>query len=120
MPTFLLNPTTILGILLALSLMGNGVLYKIHTHDLEKIGGLKQAMQDARADAEACSAGVKALRAAAESRDRATAKALQAAEARARKADEQADKTLQARPTSEDVCASALELNREKLKERHP
>ena len=115
-----LNPTTILGVLLALSLIGNGVLYKLHTHDLQQIGGLKQGIKDARADAQACSDGVKALRAAAEARDKTVTKALHEAEAKHRAADARADAILQERPVNADACDSALELNQRKLKERHP
>ena len=117
---FLLNPTTILGLLLALSLVGNGVLYKIHTHDLQQIGGLKQATLEARADAQACSDGVKKLREAGLARDKHVAEALRVAEGKAHAADARADAILQERPVNDNACDSALELNQRKLKERHP
>ena len=117
---FLLNPTTILGLLLALSLIGNGVLYKIHTHDLIKIGQLEQVAVDAKSAAKACSEGVEKLRKEGAARDKRVAEALKGAEARAREADARADATLQERPVSADICDSALELNQRKLKERHP
>ena len=117
---FLLNPTTILGLLLALSLVGNGVLYKIHTHDLQQIGGLKQATLEARADAQACSDGVKKLREAGLARDMHVAEALRVAEGKAHAADARADAILQERPVNDNACDSALELNQRKLKERHP
>lgn len=118
MGALLLNPTVIVGILLALSLAGNGVLYKLHTNDLQQIGALKQAVKESRADAEACSEGVKKLRAAAAAREKTVVKALHEAEARARLANERSDHILQERPVSADVCDSALELNQRKLKER--
>ena len=116
----LLNPMTILGVLLALSLIGNGVLYKIHTNDLQRIGGLKQATKEARADAQACSDGVKKLREAGVARDKHVAEALKVAEAKAHAADARADAILQERPINENLCDSALELNQRKLRERHP
>lgn len=119
MGALLLRPTVILGILLALSVAGNAALYKLHTHDLEKIGSLEQLAKDARADAKACSDGVKKLREAAAAREKETAKALKAAEAKAREADKRADATLQERPVDADTCDSALELNQRKAKERH-
>lgn len=120
MPAFLLNPMVILGLLLALSVAGNGVLYKLHTGDLQRIGSLKQANKDARADAKACSDAVKKVRLETEKRDRVVAEALKGAEARALAANQQANKTLQEAPIGGDLCAAALELNRRKLKERHP
>lgn len=120
MPAFLLQPTVILGILLVLSLAGNGVLYRVHSADLQKIGGLTQATKEARADAVACSEGVRKLREAAAKHDKAVAEALRAAEVKARAADAKADVTLQERPLSGDACDSALALNQRKLKERNP
>ena len=116
----LLRPTVILGILLALSLAGNVGLYKLHSWDLQKIGGLQQAAKDAVADAKACSEGVEKLRKEAAARDKRAAEALKGAETRAREADARADATLQERPSQPDPCAAARELNQRKLKERHP
>ncbi len=114
----LARPTVILGVLLALSLAGNVGLYKLHTRDLQKIGGLKQETKDALATARACSKGVERLRAAAAERERRVAEALRDATARAREANERADRTLLERPAGADSCASALELNRRKIRER--
>ncbi len=119
MPALLLRPTVILGILLALSLIGNGVLYKLHTRDLQQIGGLKQGIKEARADAVACSDGVKKLRTAMEARDKKVTLALRDAEAKARLADERADATLQERPGNANPCDAAMELHQRKLQERH-
>ena len=117
----LLRPTSLLAIALGLALLGMGFFYKLHTHDLQQIGALKAVAEDARADARACSEGVKHLQAAQAKRDKEVAALLKEAEAKAREAEKQADATLQTRPHhAEDLCASALELDKQKLKERHP
>ena len=116
----LLRPTVALGILLALSIAGNVIFYKLHSRDLTKIGQLQQAALDAKSAAKACSEGVERLRKEALARDKRAAEALKAAETRAREADARADATLQERPNQPDACAAARELNQRKLKERHP
>lgn len=119
MPALLLRPTVLLAIALALSLLANLGLWKLHAHDLRTIGALQAQRDQAVAVGRACSDGVRKLREAADRRAREVALALRTAAEQAYRAQLHAQATLQARPAVPgDACASALALDRQKLAER--
>lgn len=56
-----MNPTTILGLLLAISVALNGWQYHTHGLDVAKVATAEQLGRDTRAAADACSASVDSL-----------------------------------------------------------
>jgi len=117
----LLRPTTWLLVLVVLLSLTTFTLYKVHTHDLEKIGKLEAIRDAALSDAKACSNATEQLRRDAEKRAAEVAARLKAAEEARRKAEQQVEQTLQERPSNpNDLCASAPDLSRQKLHERRP
>jgi len=117
----LLRPTTWLLIAIVVLSFTTTILYKVHTHDLEKIGALQAARADAIADAKACSDATEKLRKEAEQRAAEVAARLKAAEEARHRAEQRVEQTLQERPINpNDLCASAQALNQKMLHERRP
>ena len=117
--TYLLKPTTWLFIALAALGIYAAVLRLEHKHDLKVIDQLKVEKAVAIADAKACSDGVAELRREADAREKFVADALRKASEARMKAEHKADETLMAKPSNpNDMCASALELDRQKATER--
>jgi len=117
--TLLARPTVILAILLALSAAGNFILFKARDRALALVALKEAELNHARSAGKACSDATRQLREDAATRAREVARAINAAREAARDAGRRADATLTARPANpQDVCASALDLSRQKVQER--
>lgn len=114
-----MRPTIILGLLLALSVGGNVLLFKMRDRALKQVGAVTAELVSARAAGKACSDATAELRKAADAQAKRARAAMLEADKLARAADRQADRTLQSAPTVPgDSCASLDALNRQKLRER--
>lgn len=114
-----MNPIMLLGAALALSMLGNALLWHSRDSALERAATAESAHARTVADAKACTDGVRAIRQAEERRRAEVEAKVKAAESRARSAERRAQVTMQARPAVPgDACASAVALSRQKLQER--
>jgi hypothetical protein len=129
----LANPLVILGLLLALSSGGNWILYKLWQGRVAEVGAVAAERDQAIAAGQTCTAATARLEAAAAEREAKLQAAIKAAAKRAKAAAVRADKTLTTPPKfkteaaaiasgvvlAPGTCASALDLSRGKLAERH-
>lgn len=115
----LLKPTVLLGIALTASVAVNYGLFQMWKTELIRVGQVKAELTTAMAAGEACNKAVAQLKADTERRAREVQAALAVARARAIVVERKAKETLQARPSQPgDLCASAVILSRDKMKER--
>lgn len=115
----LLRPIVIISLMLLASLAGNAVLYKLWQGEVRHSGAVIGERDQAVASGQACSAATENLRRLADDRDRRLKLALAAAAKQAATAVARAETTLQAAPSvPTDLCASSLDLSRQKLAER--
>lgn len=107
----------VLSVLLATSLLGNWFLVKSRDAALKDKATAISEKEAAIRDGNQCTARVEELRKSAEEQRKAGQIALAAAQVSAQEFRRRADATLSARPTKpDDLCASALELSRERIK----
>lgn len=119
--TLLMRPTVILGLLLALSVGANALLFKARDRALARVATVAAERDQARSAGQACSDATRRLRDEASERAREVARAALAAREAARLADARSDATLTSRPSvAGDACASALDLSRRKAAGRRP
>ena len=115
----LLKPSVILGILLSLSLIANVTLFKMRDATLKHLGSVSAERDQAIEAGKICSLATANLKKAADAREKTLRLALAKAQAVAKAAATKAQTTLQIQPSKpNDLCASALDLSRNKLKER--
>jgi len=115
----LLKPSVILGILLTLSIAANVTLFKMRDAALKHIGSVTAERDQALDAAKMCSLATANLKKAADAREKKLKIALANAQKAAKAAASKAQVTLQMQPSQpNDLCASALDLSRSKLKER--
>jgi hypothetical protein len=115
----LARPIVIISLMLLASLAGNAVLYKLWQGEVRHSGAVVGERDQAIAAGQACSAATENLRNLAADRDRRLKLALAAAAKQAAASVARAETTLQAVPSKPaDLCASSLDLSRQKLAER--
>lgn len=115
----LLKPSVILFVLLSISVAGNWTLFKMRDAALKHIGAVTAERDQAIGAAQQCSEGTKQLQKAAAERDKKLRAAVAAADEKAKVAALAAQATLQLQPAHPtDLCLSAVELSRDKLKVR--
>lgn len=113
-----MNPTIILGILLAISVAGNALLGKLYVVAREDLGRQEQATAEARAAGLACSAGVEKLATDAKARQKKAATAIAAARKSEAAAHTRALTILATAPTDADPCKAASALNASEITSR--
>lgn len=115
----LLKPSVILSLLLALSLVANVTLFKMRDATLKHLGSVSAERDQAIEAGKVCSLATANMKKMADAREKALKIALAKAQTAAKAAASKAETTLQMQPDKpNDLCASALDLSRSKLKER--
>ena len=115
----LLKPSVILSVLLALSLVANVTLFKMRDATLKHLGSVTAERDQAIEAGKVCSLATANLKKASDAREKALKIALAKAQTAAKAAASKAQATLQIQPDKpNDLCESALDLSRSKLKER--